>query len=140
MFGVELVAVVGCLILLGKGTYPRVETHSSGQDAFRVLLHATVAVWAAYLLFWAPAAKADLTFDVAAGYNFSEVVSEGGGFDGPKDTARFSLTWQPDDANWFVSYTHVSHWSAGWPVNNEPEDWVDMIEIGYRFNLSRIFE
>lgn len=83
-----------------------------------------------------PAAYADIIFDVAVGYNASH---EQGNFDGPKDTARFTLTWAPKPDGFFMSYTHVSHFSVGWPVNEKPEDFIDMIEVGYRFNMNKFF-
>lgn len=96
---------------------------------------------AAVLMTASVAAQADvsmwqLCLDVAVGYN---ATRDEGGFAGPKDTARFTLTWMPKDDGVFVSYTHVSHFSVGWPVNKKPEDYVDMLEVGYRFNFNKLF-
>lgn len=82
-----------------------------------------------------PAAHADITFDVAVGYN---ATLEEGGFQGPRDTARFTLKWAPTES-FFVSYTHLSHFSVGWPVNDKKEDYADLIEVGYRFNFNKLF-
>lgn len=81
-------------------------------------------------------AKADLVLDVAVGYNAS---LERGGFEGPHDTARFTLTWMPKEDGFFVSYTHLSHFSVGWPIDNKDEDYVDLLEVGYRFNFNKLF-
>lgn len=91
---------------------------------------------AAVLMTASVAVQADVTFDVAVGYN---ATRDEGGFAGPKDTARFTLTWMPKDDGVFVSYTHVSHFSVGWLVNKKPEDYVDMLEVGYRFNFNKLF-
>lgn len=55
-----------------------------------------------------------------------------GGFDGPTDTIRFTVR-QEIGQNTFCAYNHVSHLSAGWPVNDRAEDWLDTIECGVRF-------
>lgn len=81
-------------------------------------------------------AKADLVLDVAVGYN---ATLEEGDFDGARDTARFTLTWMPKEDGFFVSYTHLSHFSVGWPVNNKDEDYADLLEVGYRFNFNKLF-
>ena len=82
-----------------------------------------------------PAAHADVTFDVAVGYN---ATLKEGGFNGPRDTARFTLKWAPNES-FFVSYTHLSHFSVGWPVNDKKEDYADLLEVGYRFNFNKLF-
>jgi hypothetical protein len=105
----------------------------------------TLAAMAALSLTAAvPAAHADFLFDAAVGYNVTKDApwthpGEDGGFAGPKDTVRFTFTWIPKDDGVFVSYSHVSHLSTGWPVNNKPEDYIDMIEVGYRFNFNKLF-
>jgi hypothetical protein len=82
-----------------------------------------------------PTAHADITFDVAVGYN---TTMKEGGFQGPRDTARFTLKWAPTES-FFVSYTHLSHFSVGWPVNDKKEDYADLLEVGYRFNFNKMF-
>jgi hypothetical protein len=58
-----------------------------------------------------------------------------GGFAGPSDTVRFTVRREHGNGHTFVSYSHISHLSSGWPVNNErTEDWLDIIEFGVRFD------
>lgn len=90
----------------------------------------------AALLLTGSNAYADVYLDVAIGYN---VMSKYETMLGPKDTARFTLTWQPKEEGWFASYTHVSHLSAGFPFNNKEEDELNLFEVGYKKNLTRLF-
>lgn len=91
----------------------------------------------------APAHKAGyLVYEAAAGVNITKVMpwsaNSDGGFDGPDDTIRFTVRRESNDGRTFVSYSHISHLSAGWPVNGKKEDWLDVVEFGVRFD-SRSF-
>lgn len=74
-------------------------------------------------------------YEVAVGANVTDRMpwSAGrtGGFDGPRDTFRF--TARHEMGRTFVAYSHISHLSAGWPVNDRSEDWLDHVEFGVRF-------
>lgn len=80
------------------------------------------------------------SLEIAGGVNVTEHMpwSHGtrGGFEGPDDTIRFSVRRDHADSPTFIEYSHVSHLSVGWPVNNEPEDWLDVVEFGVRFGGS----
>lgn len=75
------------------------------------------------------------TYEIAVGANVSRAMpwSDGrdGGFDGPRDTVRFTV--RRDGQRFFCGASHISHLSAGWPVNNAREDWLDVVECGVRF-------
>jgi hypothetical protein len=76
-------------------------------------------------------------YEAAVGANVTKYMpwSEGrsGGFDGPTDVVRFTVRQESRDGRRFRGFSHISHLSAGWPVNGKSEDWLDMIECGYRF-------
>src|SRR3990172_2062013 len=58
-----------------------------------------------------------------------------GGFAGPDDVARFTVRREHSNGRTFVSFSHISHLSSGWPVNSERnEDWLDVVEFGLRFD------
>ena len=81
---------------------------------------------------------AEYSGEIALGANISQYMpwsgGEQGGFEGPVDTARFSL--RADFKNLtFVQYSHISHMSRGWPVDNQPEDWLDVVEFGVKFKF-----
>lgn len=80
------------------------------------------------------------SLEIAVGANVSEHMpwsQDGdGGFDGPKDTVRFTVRYDISDVT-FCSLNHVSHLSAGWPVNSRREDWLDTIECGVSFGGKR---
>lgn len=77
-----------------------------------------------------------MTFEVAAGANVSKYMawSRGldGGFAGPADTVRFTARYEISRSA-FCALSHISHLSAGWPVNDKSEDWLDIAECGVRF-------
>jgi hypothetical protein len=110
--------------------------------------------------FSAPSAQAGtLDFEVGVGVNITELLSgnpkfgapectrslaplaqpmpqcQAGGFDGPRDTIEFALIWRSDDRRWFCKLSHLSHLSAGWPFNDEPEDFVERLECGRNWRL-----
>jgi hypothetical protein len=78
------------------------------------------------------------TLEAAAGVNVSKYMpwssNLDGGFDGPTDTVRFTVRYEINRIS-FCSLTHISHLSAGWPVNDKPEDWLDIAECGARVRL-----
>lgn len=80
------------------------------------------------------------SFEVAVGANVTSRMpwsnGQSGGFDGPTDTVRFTVRYDVSDRS-FCAYNHVSHLSAGWPVNDQPEDWLDTVECGLRFGKRR---
>lgn len=87
----------------------------------------------------APAHKSGyLVYEAAAGVNATKWMpwsqSSDGGFDGPQDTVRFTVRRESNNGRTFVSYSHISHLSAGWPINDKKEDWLDVIEFGVRFD------
>jgi len=89
-------------------------------------------------LFPSLALSADYSGEIALGVNVSQYMpwsidNSNGGFDGPIDTVRFSL--RSDFNNTFIQYSHISHLSTGWPVNDNEEDWLDIIEFGVNFKL-----
>ena len=83
-----------------------------------------------------------LQVEIALGYNFTEhspFTQDGydGGFAGPKDTFRgtiryvFPVVWRPSRCTALqpaLAYTHISHVSAGPPLNDKPEDYIDIFE------------
>jgi len=76
-------------------------------------------------------------YEAAVGANVSKSMpwsrNQTGGFAGPTDTVRFTVRHEMERA--FVGYSHISHLSSGWPVNNEKtEDWLDVVEFGIRFD------
>lgn len=77
----------------------------------------------------------ELTAEIAVGANVTRYTpwSQGrdGGFAGPSDTVRFSVRY--DSGSRFCQASHTSHLSAGWPVNDASEDWLDVVECGVRF-------
>ena len=85
------------------------------------------------------AKAADYSGEIALGANISQhmpwsIDHSNGGFDGPIDTVRFSLRSDFKNAT-FVQYSHISHLSTGWPVNDDQEDWLDVIEFGVKFRF-----
>jgi len=89
------------------------------------------------LLLLSPVANADVYLDIAAGYN---LMSKDKTLLGPKDIARFTITWMPKEQGFYTSFTHVSHWSAGKPFNNKLEDEMNVFEVGYKTNLSNLLK
>lgn len=76
-------------------------------------------------------------YEAAVGANVTKNMPwsqhQDGGFAGPSDMVRLTVRHEFDRA--FVGYSHISHLSSGWPVNNErTEDWLDMVEFGVRFD------
>lgn len=57
-----------------------------------------------------------------------------GGFRGGTDVVQFSVR-QESTRGMFVEFRHSSHLSSGWPVNTNPEDWSDVVSVGYRFQV-----
>ena len=80
------------------------------------------------------------SFEVAVGANVTKHMPWSGGrdgrFAGPTDTVRFTVRHDISDRA-FCAYNHISHLSDGWPVNNQPEDWLDNVECGLRFGKRR---
>lgn len=78
-------------------------------------------------------------YEAAVGANVTKVMpwsrNLDGGFAGPDDTVRFTIRREHGDGRTFVSCSHISHLSSGWPVNGErTEDWLDICEFGVRFD------
>jgi hypothetical protein len=78
-------------------------------------------------------------YEAAAGANVTKAMPWSrnlqGGFAGPDDTLRFTIRREHGNGRTFVSYSHISHFSSGWPVNDErTEDWLDVVEFGVRFD------
>jgi hypothetical protein len=75
-------------------------------------------------------------YEAAVGANVTSSMpwSQGrsGGFAGPQDVAHFAVRTEYQNGV-FVEWRHLSHFSAGAPFNDKPEDWVDSINVGYRF-------
>jgi hypothetical protein len=75
-------------------------------------------------------------YEVAVGVNTSQWMpwsgGQDGGFQGPRDTFRMTVR-QDIGPRAFVSYSHISHLSTGWPINDRYEDWLDVAEFGVRF-------
>lgn len=99
-----------------------------------VLLTTALIIWA-----FEDVKAAEYTGEIALGVNVSphmpwSIDGADGGFDGPIDTVRFSLRASYGN-NTFLQYSHISHLSTGWPVNDEQEDWLDIIEFGVKFSL-----
>lgn len=101
---------------------------------------ASSIVLAASVLVGCATLPAGTSLEVAVGANVTPHLpwSEGqrGGFDGPTDTVRFTVRHDINDRS-FCAYNHVSHLSAGWPVNDRDEDWLDVVECGVRFGRRR---
>lgn len=80
-------------------------------------------------------------YEAALGVNTSRSMpwSQGqdGGFSGGRDTVRFTVERESLDGRHFCGVTHISHLSHGWPVNDQPEDWLDMFECGVRMRSGR---
>lgn len=80
------------------------------------------------------------SFEIAVGANVTRHMpwsnGDSGGFDGPTDTVRFTVRHDISDRA-FCAYNHISHLSDGWPVNSQPEDWLDNVECGVRFGKRR---
>lgn len=80
-------------------------------------------------------------YEAAIGYNATAQMpwsqNSDGGFDGPRDTVRFTVRQESINGRYFCGYSHISHLSAGWPFNNDDEDWLDIIEAGVRFQSRR---
>lgn len=75
-------------------------------------------------------------FESALGINASKEMPWSQGqntFEGPRDTIRFSI--RHENGASFCSFSHISHLSAGFPFNDEEEDWLDMFECGMRVRL-----
>lgn len=81
---------------------------------------------------------ADYSGEIALGANISKHMpwsqGEDGGFEGPIDTVRFSLRADYSN-NTFVQYSHISHMSAGWPIDDREENWLDVVEFGVKFRF-----
>ena len=78
-------------------------------------------------------------YEAAVGANVTKAMPWSrnlqGGFAGPDDTMRFTIRRENGNGRTFVSFSHISHLSSGWPVNNErTEDWLDIVEFGVRFD------
>ena len=91
------------------------------------------------LVLLAPTAQAgDYYSEVALGTNVSQYMpwsqGQSGGFSGATDTVRFTIRKEVTKSL-YVGYSHISHLSVGWPVNNKQEDWLDVVEVGYQFKL-----
>lgn len=75
-------------------------------------------------------------YEAAVGVNATRYLpwSQGsdGGFEGPRDTFRFTVRREQLNGRTFISYSHISHLSAGWPINSHQEDWLDIVEVGVR--------
>lgn len=75
-------------------------------------------------------------YEVSAGANVSKYSPWGdgtsGGFAGPQEVVSFAVRNEQRNGV-FVEWRHTSHASAGWPVNSEREDWMDLVSVGYRF-------
>lgn len=75
-------------------------------------------------------------YEVAAGFNATQYMpwseGSGGGFDGPRDVVRFTVRQESRNGKRFCGYSHISHVSAGFPFNDQHEDWLDMVECGVR--------
>lgn len=80
------------------------------------------------------------SLELAVGANVSRNMpwsnGQDGGFAGPTDTVRLTVRHDIDDRT-FCAYNHTSHLSAGWPVNDRAEDWLDTVECGLRFGKRR---
>lgn len=101
-----------------------------------------VAAIAACLLLTGCASSGGYTvYEVAGGVNVTKQLpwskGQDGGFAGPQDTVRFTVRRESGNGRSFVGYSHISHLSAGWPINDRQEDWLDVIEFGVRFDSRR---
>lgn len=86
-----------------------------------------------------PGATGYTVYEAALGANVTKAMpwsrNLDGGFAGPDDTVRFTVRREHANGRTFVSCSHISHLSSGWPVNNErTEDWLDICEFGVRFD------
>lgn len=78
------------------------------------------------------------TFETSVGRNVTSSLSGAGyqgGFSGPKDVVQFAL--QAERGRGFCELRHISHLSAGWPVNNKREDFADLLSCGLRIRAGR---
>lgn len=98
-----------------------------------------VTVLAALALSGCASTGSRTVYEAAVGVNSTQYMpwSQGrsGGFDGPTDVAHFAV--RTEYANGvYVEWRHLSHLSAGAPFNDKPEDWVDSVNVGYRFTVN----
>lgn len=78
-------------------------------------------------------------YELAGGYDTSRHMpwshGQSGGFDDTgecNDTLRFTARRESANGRLFASVTHISHLTCGWPVNDKPERWLDVVEVGVR--------
>jgi hypothetical protein len=84
-----------------------------------------------------------LDLEVSVGANITPLLSgnpkfgagSDGGFEGPRDTIEFAVVWRSDSGRWFCKLSHISHLSAGPPFNDRPEDFLERLEVGYRWRM-----
>ncbi len=80
-------------------------------------------------------------YEASVGTNVTQSMpwsgGQDGGFYGPKDVVRFAVRQESDSGRFFVEYAHTSHLSAGWPVNDHAESWLDTVSVGVRFDSRR---
>lgn len=86
-----------------------------------------------------PGSRGYTVYEAAVGANVTKAMpwsrNLDGGFAGPDDTVRFTVRREHSNGRTFVSCSHISHLSSGWPVNGErTEDWLDICEFGVRFD------
>lgn len=85
-----------------------------------------------------PESRGYTVYEAAVGANVTKAMpwsrNLDGGFAGPDDTLRFTVRREHGNGRTFVSYSHISHLSSGWPANERAEDWLDVIEFGLRFD------
>lgn len=79
-------------------------------------------------------------YEASVGVNVSDSTpwSDGsnGGFEGGREIANLAIR-QEHTSGMFVEFRHVSHFSRGWPVNDKREDWIDSVNVGYRFQVQQ---
>lgn len=75
-----------------------------------------------------------MTYEVAAGVNVAGDMpwTRDSDFD-CNDALRLTARRESDDGRRFVAFTHISSISCGWPVNDKPEQWLDLVEAGLKF-------